>query len=484
MWLRGGIFHSTVGRHLPPIVLLFVLVYSAGIPRDSAASGGARPAAESEKGSARMKLEQGHKIRVRDSGGFLTVLEKLGEGGQGTVYRAEYGGKNYALKWFFPGALKRPGEFFRNLLQNISDGAPSPGFLWPLYATEETEGSFGYLMELRPANYVSFTDILNAKSRIVKHSARIGAALAIVESFIALHRQGKSYQDLNDGNFFVDPADGGVLICDNDNVAPYGVNLGIAGKCRYMAPEVVLGEKPGMQSDYFSLAVMLFLLLFLSHPLEGEKVIKSVCLTDRHEVRHYGSDPVFIFDPANGTNRPVRGVHNNAIALWPLYPEFLREAFVRSFTEGVRRKERRVSDGEWLRLFIRLRDEIVVCGCGCENFACVGAENGGGARCVACGAAIPAPLRLKTQRYSPALFPGNRLYACHTGEDGMDCRTVTGEVVRNRKDPAVWGIRNLSGGAWNAAMPDGSRRAVAPGAVLPAFRNVTIDFGGRTAEIV
>ena len=28
-----------------------------------------------------------------------------------------------------------------------------------------------------------------------------------------------SYQDLNDGNFFIDPQTGKVLICDNDNVA-------------------------------------------------------------------------------------------------------------------------------------------------------------------------------------------------------------------------------------------------------------------------
>lgn len=33
------------------------------------------------------------------------------------------------------------------------------------------------------------------------------------------------------------------MICDNDNVAPYGENLGIAGKCRYMAPEVVIGKR-------------------------------------------------------------------------------------------------------------------------------------------------------------------------------------------------------------------------------------------------
>lgn len=433
-----------------------------------------------------MEFESGHQLKVKDSDDTVTIRDKLGEGGQGIVYRAAYRGGEYALKWFFPHALKKPREFFKNLCQNIADGAPTPSFLWPILVTEQTDGSFGYLMKLRPPAYQSFTDILNAKMRIVRHSARVNAALTIVESFLALHRQGKSYQDLNDGNFFIDPAGGDVLICDNDNVAPYGVNLGIAGKCRYMAPEVVMGEKPGMQSDYFSLAVMLFLLLFLSHPFEGEKVIKSVCLTDEHEKKHYGSDPVFIFDPSNRSNKPVRGVHNNAITLWPLYPAFLRDAFTASFTKGIRSKKARIPDSEWIRLFVRLRDEIVTCGCGCENFAgAPGAEENGEVRCLGCGAPMVRPLRLNVRKYSVALYPGNRLYACHTSKDGADFRTVTGKVVRNRNNPNLWGIRNLSGSVWYVEMPDGSRKSVVPESVLPVFRKVKIDFGNAgPAEIV
>lgn len=426
-----------------------------------------------------MEFHSGQKIRTTNAEDAVTILGKLGEGGQGIVYRAEYRGGQYALKWFFPNNLRRKEEFLKNLNQNIADGPPTEHFLWPKLVAEEPDGSFGYLMDLRPPEYKSFTDVLNAKIRVAKHSVRVNAALTIVESFIALHRQGKSYQDLNDGNFFINPQSGDVLICDNDNVAPYGVNLGIAGKCRYMAPEVVMGEKPGMQSDYFSLAVMLFLLLFLSHPFEGEKVIKSVCLTDEHEKRHYGSDPVFIFDPVNRANKPVRGVHNNAITLWPLYPEFIRQAFVASFTKGIRSREERLPDSEWIRLFIRLRDEIVTCGCGCENFACVNEIPGSNSiRCLGCGAEMVRPLRLAAQRYSPALYPGNKLYACHLSAGSSDFRRVVGEVVRNKKNLNLWGIRNLSGTPWYAVLPDGEKKTVAPNAVLPVFRNVSVDFGG------
>ena len=53
-----------------------------------------------------------------------------------------------------------------------------------------------------------------------------------------------SYQDLNDGNFFIDVSNGDILICDNDNVTPDGMkNAGnIGGKPGYMAPEIVCGK--------------------------------------------------------------------------------------------------------------------------------------------------------------------------------------------------------------------------------------------------
>lgn len=74
---------------------------------------------------------------------------------------------------------------------------------------------------------------------------------------------------------------GDLLICDNDNIAPYGTNTGILGKCRYMAPEIVRKEKqPDAQSDRFSLAVILFLLFFNNHPLEGALVANCPCMTE------------------------------------------------------------------------------------------------------------------------------------------------------------------------------------------------------------
>lgn len=47
------------------------------------------------------------------------------------------------------------------------------------------------------------------------------AAINITYAFKVLHSMAYSYQDLNDGNFFINIKAGDVLICDIDNVAPH-----------------------------------------------------------------------------------------------------------------------------------------------------------------------------------------------------------------------------------------------------------------------
>ena len=188
------------------------------------------------------------------TGNEIEIVEKLGEGGQGVVYKVKHDGKLRALKWYFPGKLQDEAAFIKNLENNINNGAPTKAFLWPLELTEYVDGSFGYVMELRPQEYKDFSRFLLAREHIKSIDALINAALCITNAFRALHAKGYSYQDLNDGNFFINPNTGDVLICDNDNVAPYGKSLGIAGKCRYMAPEVVTHKKlPDVFTDRFSL---------------------------------------------------------------------------------------------------------------------------------------------------------------------------------------------------------------------------------------
>ncbi len=395
------------------------------------------------------EFTRGQRIKVV-SGGELEVIQKLGEGGQGVVYKVSYNGKDLALKWYFGNKLSDPDRFYRNIQNNIKKGAPTKAFLWPLEITEYFEGSFGYLMELRPPEYKDFSLFLLAKTRFSSISAVVNAALCITNGFRELHNSGFSYQDLNDGNFFVNPQTGDVLICDNDNVAEYGDALGIAGKCRYMAPEVVMGKKkPDVHTDRFSLAVVLYLLLFLNHPLEGKRTM-CPCLTEELERKFYGTEPIFVWDSSNDTNRPVRGVHVNEIKFWPIYPKFVRDTFEEAFSQEAMvgaDTQHRVTEKKWQEVFTALRDCLATCTCGGETFIDVNAAS---SQCVNCGKELQRPMILKVKKHNVVLQPGKKLYACHTVHDSDDFKEPKGEIITSRQNPSLVGLKNNSDATWTA----------------------------------
>ncbi|MCL1994243.1 MAG: hypothetical protein FWG66_14965 [Spirochaetes bacterium] len=416
-------------------------------------------------------LQAGYTIQT-ENGKKAVVKEKIGEGGQGTVYRVDYGGQDKALKWYSGRKLKAPEKFYANLHNNIKKGTPAPAFLWPQDLTKHEGTAFGYIMDLRPSDYKDFSRFLRGKESFASITAMTNAALHITAAFRELHLKGYSYQDLNDGNFFINPKTGGVLICDNDNVSPHGENSGIAGKARYMAPEIVAkGAKPSVETDLFSLTVVLFLLWTNNHPLEG-KAATPVCMDAKHEKKIYGEAPLFIFDPGDKSNVPVQGLHTGAIKRWPLLPAYLQEKFVQAFSQDVLKKpENRIIERDWLRLFIRMRSEVYKCSCGTVYFADPVAQNA----CPSCRTKNTFSY-IKTHRYNLPLHQRTKLYACHSEKDSDDYETLTGEV--SAKD-GNFELKNLSGKSWTQAA-----EGIAPNGSVVLKKGMEISFGEGKAEII
>lgn len=428
-------------------------------------------------------------IKIKD-GGNAKIISELGRGAQGIVYLVEYKGKKFALKWYFYEKLKNPTAFRKNIDSNIDDKSPSDKFLWPQYLTEGIQhGSFGYLMDLIPSNYFGLTDILNTykieKSgkngvnkipvKFTTLEAVVNAAINVVIAFRDLHRSGKSYQDLNDGGFYIDVKTGDLLVCDCDNIAPEGENFGIAGMPGYMAPEIVRGvAKPDVQTDKYSLAVVLFKLLFRHDPLEGAKVLASVCLHEGADLKHYGKEPVFIYDPDNKTNRPVKGVHDNVINLWRVYPSYIRDAFTKSFTVGIQNPNHRMIENEWQKLFVNLRSDIIHCECGRSRFANAYVYEDGAYVCPSCRNKF---LIMKFKDEHIPVFAGQKLYKCTTKKKSVDFNTVTAVIVENKKHKGVMGIKNNSEDTWVCTLPTGEVKELEPGKARALGRGLTIDFG-------
>lgn len=162
------------------------------------------------------KFAKGSKIKLIDED-TVTIIEEFGSGGQGTVYKVSYEGKEYALKWYHKRSFEDGStEFYKNLESNIKYGPPTKNFLWPIKLTaKHKDGSFGYLMDIRPSGYNELVEFfVSAKNKKQVHfssfSAQINAALNILDGFCELHNHGYSYQDINEGNFFINKDTGDV----------------------------------------------------------------------------------------------------------------------------------------------------------------------------------------------------------------------------------------------------------------------------------
>jgi hypothetical protein len=349
---------------------------------------------------------------------------------------------------------------------------------------------FGYVMPLRDPAYKSMEDLMAAR---VTPSFRALATLGyhLAYSFLRLHADGLCYRDISRGNAFFHPETGEALICDNDNVTIDGsAYCGVQGTPKFMAPEIVRDEaRPSAHTDRYSLAVLLFYIFMIAHPLDGAAEAALPVLDAEAAMRLYGTDPVFIYDPNNDSNRPVPGIHDNAIVYWQLYPGFLQQLFTQSFTIGLYDPQHgRVVDSQWQRAMVRLRDSIFHCGqCGAENFydgERIRAAGGDPGSCWACARRLTLPPRIRIGRDVILLNRDTPLYPHHVDAARLwDFSAPVARVVPHQTDPAACLLENLTDAKWTYAPPGESMVDVLPGRRAPLARGAKILFGAQVGEI-
>ena len=439
-------------------------------------------------------LNSGEKVTMLPTRISYEVEGFLGGGGQGEVYRARLvddrgGGAPVALKWFFPHYLRRDPDLRTRLEHAVDAGPPSDRFLWPQGLVQATNrDGFGYVMPLREERFVGITDLLTRRA-VPTFRALVTAGFELAHNYLQLHAEGLCYHDISFGNVFFDPQSGEVRICDNDNVSVNGQRSAIVGTPRFMAPEIVRGEAaPNAQTDLFSLAVLLFYMFVNHHPLEGEQEAQIRALDLPAMNRLYGENPVFIFDPNNDSNRPRAGYQDNAVNLWPLYPQFIQTLFIRTFTDGLHDPHQRTMESQWRGALVRLRDSIFYCQqCGSQNFRDPDASakpDGNSRGCWACDSPYRLPPRMRIERDVVMLNHDTLLYPHHLDSQTRHNFSVpVAEVNQHPKNPQIWGLRNRSKQKWTCRSAEGQVSDVEPGQSVTLSPGLRIQFGSREGEV-
>lgn len=426
-----------------------------------------------------------HQRVILKDGTHLTIVKFLGSGGQGEVYEVATSKARLALKWYF---VQTGTDNQKNTIKKlVATGKPDERYLWPL-ALAEVHGkkSFGYLMPLRPPQFSNIVDLM--KRRIEPtFDAVVTACIQLADSFNKLHEKGLCYHDISFGNFFFHGRTGDILICDNDNVTATGSRgAGVLGTPRFMAPEVVRGiNKPNIQSDLFSLSVLIFYMLMMHHPLEGKQEKNIKCFDLPAMTKLYGEQPIFIFDPMNRSNRPVPGYHDNAIAFWPIYTERIRQLFTKTFTRGLHRPNERPTEKVWREILIDLKNSIVVCDCGMENFYDIHKMKQGVVnKCWACSRTLRPASRIKIENEVIVLNMGTKLYGHHLlKHEKYKFRHILAEVVPHPLQRDMMGLKNLSRRPWSIKTKTGKHYTIDFGKSFTIEDGTYVDFGEANGQI-
>lgn len=195
------------------------------------------------------------------------VLERLGAGGMGTVYRARQHSPDrvVALKTVHPWLIS-PATLERFRFEAQALATLRHPYIPPVYAVGQHEGAVWLAMEL-----VSGPTLLeHARGNRLSREARVELLAKVCEAVHHAHLRGFVHRDLKPDNLRV-VDDGTPRVLDFGIAAGLGeTSAEVAGTPAYMAPEQLEpGAVVDVRADVFALGVIAFELLAGRLPVSG-----------------------------------------------------------------------------------------------------------------------------------------------------------------------------------------------------------------------
>jgi serine/threonine protein kinase len=299
-------------------------------------------------------------MKVIDSNNIsYNVLEKLGEGAQGTTYLLE--DKRHIVKLFNQSLNETEIKSKINFLLNL--GLDKKIFSIPL--RQITQPKNGYIAEfasgMQPLSSLKMENVIENRSEWYLKTGgllkRYNVLIRLAAILRALHSKGLAYCDLSPNNVFTSKrADFfNVFLIDLDNLRYKTSVVHNIYTPFYGAPEVISNNAPNtLMSDCFSFAVIAYELLTLNHPLIGDYVSNGE--PELEEQALSGKLP-WVDNEDETTNERTTGIPTKHVI-----PDFLFGLFKRNFEQGLNNPFERPSMAEWYEALIRAKNELLKCG--------------------------------------------------------------------------------------------------------------------------
>ncbi|MBI2428497.1 MAG: protein kinase [Ignavibacteriales bacterium] len=198
-----------------------------------------------------------------------TILEKLGEGGMGVVYKAQDTklDRFVALKFLPPHLAASEQDKARFIQEAKSAAALNHPNVCSIIDIQEHDAQMFIVME-----FVDGHTLMEKKSSLTQKQA-IDYGIQIAEGLAAAHEKGIVHRDIKPENIMI-RKDGIVQVMDFGLAKLVGVSRltkagSTVGTLGYMSPEQVQGQETDHRSDIFSFGVLLYEMVTGKSPFTG-----------------------------------------------------------------------------------------------------------------------------------------------------------------------------------------------------------------------
>ena len=232
-------------------------------------------------------IARAHHADMPDTWGSLRLLERIGRGAFGDVYRAWDSrlDREVALK-LLPADPALSNQIVTSIIEEgrLLARVRHPNVV-TIYGAERIDDRVGLWMEFIEGRTLHQLVVDDRRRFSPREVAAIGQALC--RAVAAVHAAGLLHRDIKVQNVMM-ARDGRVVLMDFGTGRDRGVAsvADLAGTPLYLAPEVLTGAgSPAVQSDIYSTGVLLFLLLTGTYPVTGADLASLQAAHERGERR-------------------------------------------------------------------------------------------------------------------------------------------------------------------------------------------------------
>ncbi|MFZ0271571.1 MAG: tetratricopeptide repeat protein [Acidobacteriaceae bacterium] len=196
--------------------------------------------------------------------GPFQLLQRIGKGSFGEVYRAwdPVLEREVALKLLLPRNLNAEQQYAEIVAEARAIARVRHPGIVAAYGVDRHDGRVGF-----------WSDFVRGRTlqRMVETSGPLPAqeatamGIALCDALAAVHSAGLLHRDIKASNCMRDES-GRVLLMDFGLSQELRQEAGIAGTPNYMAPELLAGDPPSVQSDLYAVGVLLFYLCAATYP--------------------------------------------------------------------------------------------------------------------------------------------------------------------------------------------------------------------------